>query len=373
MPGGGGIGLPVAPRSGAPGGWAPGSGRAGGASDGAGAAGADAAGASAGADGAGVPAGVADAAGATGGAAGDAGGATGGAAGVADAGGATDGAAGVAGRADSSSTRRGGAGRSLPLEVTRRAGGLGLAGAAGSSATGAGEAGAGAGAGASSTGAGGAAGGISATGVGGASPAAAAFLVDFLTALAGSSGWTSRMRPSRSALRRTRSACASSMLEECVFTPIPSDSQRSSVSLFVIPSSLASSCTRFFGAKLLVQSFRGNSTAVHPRTNPQVGTILGAMGAVIRRPPTRGRGWLRRTREPATPGRGHRAGRLVAGRWGTRRRATPPDRAVYDRPGGFRRSAGRPAPARPGQPGAGTRHRSSRRPASLIRLSPQRR
>jgi hypothetical protein len=45
------------------------------------------------------------------------------------------------------------------------------------------------------------------------------------------------------------------MLEECVLTPIPNDSQRSSVSLLVIPSSLASSCTRFFAAKFLDQSF----------------------------------------------------------------------------------------------------------------------
>jgi hypothetical protein len=47
-------------------------------------------------------------------------------------------------------------------------------------------------------------------------------------------------------LRRTRSAWASSMLEEWVLTPIPSASDKSSVSWFVIPSSLASSCTRIF-------------------------------------------------------------------------------------------------------------------------------
>ena len=181
--------------------------------------------------------------------------------------------------------RRGGAaaGRSLPLEVTRRAGGLRRGGGrllGGGARLGRGRA-AGAAAGASSAGRGRApaAAGASAAGAGRRlrGGRAAAFLVVFLAALAGlagSSGWTSRMRPSRSALRRTRSACASSMLEECVLTPIPSDSQRSSVSLFVIPSSLASSCTRFFGAKFLVQSFMGgNSTAVHPRTNPEVGTI----------------------------------------------------------------------------------------------------
>jgi len=180
--------------------------------------------------------------------------------------------AAAAGRRGSSSVRRGGVGRSLPLEVTRRAGGV---------VTGAG-AGAGVGAGASAAGSTGAAG----AGAGDASSPGSADLAGAFAALAGfagSSGWTSRMRPSRSALRRTRSACASSMLEECVFTPIPSDTQRSSVSLFVIPSSLASSCTRFFAAKFLVQSFGGrlrgraaalgHTTAFHPRTNPGGCTI----------------------------------------------------------------------------------------------------
>src|SRR5262245_8550379 len=59
------------------------------------------------------------------------------------------------------------------------------------------------------------------------------------------------MSPSRSALRRTRSACASSIPEECVFTPIPSEMHRSSASLFVMPSSLASSCTRILPATFL--------------------------------------------------------------------------------------------------------------------------
>src|SRR3546814_14759485 len=45
------------------------------------------------------------------------------------------------------------------------------------------------------------------------------------------------------------------MLEECVLTPIPSASQRSSVSLLVSPSSLASSCTRFLLAKCLRPAF----------------------------------------------------------------------------------------------------------------------
>jgi hypothetical protein len=56
-----------------------------------------------------------------------------------------------------------------------------------------------------------------------------------------SSGWTSRRSPSRSALRRTRSACWSSMLEEWLLTPIPNAMQRSSASLLVSPSSRPSS------------------------------------------------------------------------------------------------------------------------------------
>ncbi len=46
------------------------------------------------------------------------------------------------------------------------------------------------------------------------------------------------------ALRRTRSACASCTLEEWLFTPMPSCSQRSRSSLLASPNSLASSCTR---------------------------------------------------------------------------------------------------------------------------------
>lgn len=54
------------------------------------------------------------------------------------------------------------------------------------------------------------------------------------------------------ARRRTRSACASWMLEEWLLTSMPSTIERSSVSLFVIPSSLASSCSRmFFGTKTI--------------------------------------------------------------------------------------------------------------------------
>jgi hypothetical protein len=70
--------------------------------------------------------------------------------------------------------------------------------------------------------------------------AAAAFLTAFLAG-AGSSGWTGRRRPSASALRRTRSAWASSMEEEWLLTPMPRDNASSRPSLFVSPSSLASS------------------------------------------------------------------------------------------------------------------------------------
>lgn len=63
-------------------------------------------------------------------------------------------------------------------------------------------------------------------------------------ALAGASsgaGAATRFSPSRSARRRTRSAWASSMLEEWLFTPMPIDRQRSRPSLLDRPSSRASS------------------------------------------------------------------------------------------------------------------------------------
>jgi len=271
IPGGGGIGLPLAPRRG-------GAGASGESSSVGGEAGAG----SSSSVGVATTAGVSDAAGAGARWAGrvpDAGVGVGVgvSAGAMEAAGATGrstaaGAALGVGAAGSSSIRRGATGRSLPLEVTRRAGGRAGAGSgrgAGASTRAGSATGAGAGGAGSATGARAAAG-------------AAPFFVT-LVGFAGSSGWTSRTRPSRSALRRTRSACASSMLEECVLTPIPSDPQRSSVSLFVIPSSLASSCTRFFAAKFLFSpsgcvyggAMRrdGRTTAVHPRTNPGVGTI----------------------------------------------------------------------------------------------------
>ena len=74
---------------------------------------------------------------------------------------------------------------------------------------------------------------------------AAAFFSGF-----GSSGCSSRMRPSRSARRRTRSACASMIDDEWLFTSIPMTRQRSTASLLVRPSSLASSWTRMFFGNL---------------------------------------------------------------------------------------------------------------------------
>jgi hypothetical protein len=88
-----------------------------------------------------------------------------------------------------------------------------------------------------------------AAGAGADSAVAAAFLAGaaFLVALAaflagaGSSGWTGRRNPSASALRRTRSAWASSIEDEWLLTPIPRERASSSPSLLVRPSSLASS------------------------------------------------------------------------------------------------------------------------------------
>jgi len=332
MPGGGGIGLPLCERGrAAPGGRAPGGG--GGACPGAGGRGGAALGAPDGGAGRAAGAGPPAAAGGGAGRACPGAGGRGGAGGV--------GRAAAAGRAGpSSSARRGGAGRSLPDDVTRRPGGVGLA-AGGAAGGGAGSA-ASAGAAGCSGAAGAAAAGFAAAFLG-----SAAFLAGAFFAFGGSSGWTSRMRPSRSALRRTRSACASSMLEECVLTPIPSERQRSSVSLFVMPSSFASSCTRIFGAKFLVQSFAGvvvfnrssvgavrplrHITAFHPRTNRAVRTTLVPSPAVSRRGPSGAHGPHRVTRATAAPSRGRCGERPVRGSRATRRRAKPLVLAVYDR------------------------------------------
>jgi hypothetical protein len=155
----------------------------------------------------------------------------------------TTGAAGVATTGAEGSTDAAGA-------ETTGASGTGVAGAftAGGAGTTGGATGAeGAGAGASVTAAG-------AAGASGAGALSAAFLAAFLTG-AGSSGATSRLSPSRSALRRARSAWASSIDEDAPFTPIPSPRHKSTASLLVSPSSLASSCTRILDATLSVFAF----------------------------------------------------------------------------------------------------------------------
>jgi len=175
---------------------------------------------------------------------------------------------GSAGAAGACSGGRVGRGRSVDfVEITRPgigAGGVGVGaspeGASDAAAGATGSAGAGAGSGvACSWGAGSAsAGAVVAAGAGAASASAgsaAFFFAGLLRAGFASSGCWSRMSPSRSAFRRTRSACASMMLEECVFTPMPSDRHRSRHSLFVKPSSLASSWTRSFAAKFRSQPF----------------------------------------------------------------------------------------------------------------------
>jgi hypothetical protein len=87
---------------------------------------------------------------------------------------------------------------------------------------------------------------------------------------AGSSGCLSRRSPSRSALRRTRSAWASSMLDEWLVTPIPRSRQRSNASLLVRPSSRPSSYTRIFLAKSYVNPFLGRHRRRHPSLSSHV-------------------------------------------------------------------------------------------------------
>jgi hypothetical protein len=287
-PGGGGIGLPVADMGRPPGGggiWRPvadigGRAPAGGVGE-LGAAGAEVSGAA----GAGAAA-AGGAATAGAGAAGAGGAATGAGAGAAaagrgppeDTGGRLGGMPGGNGRPATALGGRLSVWRELEMTRCSGSAGRGAGSAAGAAGVDAGAAGAGAasatgagvGAGASTGAAFGASGfaaagaGASATGAatgastagaavsaGAASAAfAAAALLGLRTGFSifGSSGCSSRVRPSRSARRRTRSACASWMLEECDFTSIPSINERSSVSLLVIPSSLASSWRRtFFG------------------------------------------------------------------------------------------------------------------------------
>ena len=190
-----------------------------------------------------------------------------------------------------SSSRRGGRGGFLdPLDTTVRGGVAGAGGATGAGATGAVGASAAGANGAAGSGAAGSAGAVDAGGADGAAvagaaavlaagargasgagagaepgagasdaPAGAGLVAPFLVAAfftgLGSSGDVARTSPSRSALRRTRSAWGSTTLDEWLFTPMPSASQRSRHSLLVSPSSRASSYTRMFPANGLLSPF----------------------------------------------------------------------------------------------------------------------
>lgn len=80
----------------------------------------------------------------------------------------------------------------------------------------------------------------------GASFPTVAFVVRGDLPLTGSSGATDRRSPSASALRRMRSAWASSIEADGLDAPIPNVWASASNSLLVKPSSLESSCTRIF-------------------------------------------------------------------------------------------------------------------------------
>ena len=216
------------------------------------------------------------------------------AAGGAAAGGAAAGRGGAAGGgADGRGelTRGASPGVGRPLEMRAGAGSAGAGSAAagatsagagaetGSAGVGSGSAGACAGAGSTSATGAGATGASGSTGAaffaaffagfGAASPPSAAsaafvaFFAAFLTGF-GSSGCSGRVSPSRSARRRRRSACASMRVLEWLFTPTPITSQSVIISAFVIPSSLASSCTLMFFAKPLSAFHRHRCAGLIP-------------------------------------------------------------------------------------------------------------
>jgi hypothetical protein len=80
----------------------------------------------------------------------------------------------------------------------------------------------------------------------GTSLAVLTFVVREVFPLTGSSGATARRKPSASALRRMRSAWASSIEADGLDAPMPNVWASASNSLLVKPSSLESSCTRIF-------------------------------------------------------------------------------------------------------------------------------
>ena len=204
--------------------------------------------------------------------------------------------------------------------------------------------------------------------VAGTSPAAAAFLdaAAFLAGGAGSSGWTGRRRPSRSAFRRARSAWASSMDDEWLLTPMPKDRQRSSASLLVSPSSCASSYTRiFFGNGCYCPSIMSHMPArtYDPLSSHITGPVLPrAVG-----PSPVGRSTSGPRVDPPPRCRPHHAGpgRRHAG-WlpGPRRPATPdtarrPDQEDPDPAPELRHRSAPPGPARLWCGSADTRCRSA--------------
>jgi hypothetical protein len=134
----------------------------------------------------------------------------------------------------------------------------------------------GAGAGRSAVGAGAGAAGRDSTGAGAGAGAGAA--ASGVGAGAGAGSGSGARRPSCCALRRTRSAWASTTDEEWVLTPMPRSPQRSSTCWLVMPSSFASSWTRGFLGKPLPVVRR--TTFVSPRKG---GVLVSRVGANCRK------------------------------------------------------------------------------------------
>ena len=322
------------------------------------------------------------AAGATGAAGAGGRGATGrGAVGGAEAGAAAVGGLAAGGLATGVGSSRRIGGNWAPLDRTTGRGGVAATGGRGSAAGagGSGEGGGAAGVAAGAAGTGTAGGAATGSGVGsgteGVSAAsasvatgfaatflAAAFLAGAFLTGAGSSGCSSRTRPSRSALRRTRSAWASSILDECVLTPMPRSTARSRVSLFVRPSSFASSWTRIFAANVGSPAFCGSGAWVFSLGLPgQWLSSLAQAGCDARS------GIKTQVGDRAVRGAIPRC--TAAGPWNERREQTHqygrPAQSILETTGKARRHVqegyGRPATLcrRSAQPGSDPRHHES--------------
>ncbi len=140
---------------------------------------------------------------------------------------------------------------------------------------------------------------------------------------AGRRGAGRRARP----CGETRSAWASTMLEEWLFTPMPSGSQRSRASLLVSPSSFASSWTRIFPAKgevvLSLVQLAMVTSRTDARRRESLSRLLGAVEELAANLRQRlGRTSLRSARR--SPG----AARLGRSTRASRHRARRPGRAV---------------------------------------------